>query len=257
MPDDAMPQSAAGNANLLIGGGPEDASQETGVPGEPSVLSGPRGWHSRGYLPHYDGDVATQHVTFHLADSLPTEVVQRLDEDLRRVPSEMQDVERRKQVEAWIDGGHGSCVLRELSIAAMVEGSLQFFDAQRYHLLAWVVMPNHVHVLFQPMSGWGVSTIVASWKKFTARLICDYWRANAANREIGVPRPVWHREYWDRYMRDERHFQQAIEYIHQNPVKAGLVARAEDWPWSSARLSKGGVGENTANREIGVPGATP
>jgi len=45
---------------------------------------------------------------------------------------------------------------------------------------------------------------------------------------------VWHREYWDRFIRNERHFQQVVEYIHQNPVKAGLVERPEQWPWSSA-----------------------
>jgi hypothetical protein len=46
--------------------------------------------------------------------------------------------------------------------------------------------------------------------------------------------PVWHPEYWDRFIRNERHFQQAVEYIRQNPVKAGLVRKAEDWRWSSA-----------------------
>jgi REP element-mobilizing transposase RayT len=241
-----------GNANLLIGG-LQAASQETGGPKVPRE---PRGWHSRGYLPHYDGDVATQHVAFHLADSLPTEVVQRLEEEVKTVPVERQDVERRRRVEAWIDSGHGSCVLRESSVGRMVEDSLLFFDAERYHLLAWVVMPNHVHVLFQPMNGWSVSTIVASWKKFMARMICEHWRASGANREIGAPSPVWHREYWDRYMRDEHHFRQTLEYVHQNPVRAGLVAKPEDWPSGSARLGGPGGSQRTANREIGVPGST-
>ncbi|MBI3987652.1 MAG: transposase [Lentisphaerae bacterium] len=225
-----------------------NVSREAGVPG----------WHSRGYLPHYDSDVTTQHVTFHLADSLPREVVLRLEEELKAVPPGRQDVERRKRVEAWIDGGHGSCLLREPSIARMVESSLLFFDAQRYHLLAWVVMPNHVHVLFHPMNDWRVASIVASWKKFTARKICDCRKTGKANLEIGapgsgVPGPVWHREYWDRYMRDERHFRQAMEYIHENPVKAGLIEKAEDWPWSSARFFIPG----NANRSIGVPGSSP
>ena len=56
----------------------------------------------------------------------------------------------------------------------------------------------------------------------------------AANTES--PGKVWHREYWDRFIRDDRHFQSVVEYIHHNPGKARLVARAEDWPWSSARL---------------------
>jgi type I restriction enzyme R subunit/putative DNA methylase len=110
------------------------------------------------------------------------------------------------------------------------EGSLLAFDSERYRLLAWVVMPNHVHVLFQPINGWTVAKIVASWKKFTARKICEYRRNGAA----GAGHPVWHREYWDRYIRDQNHLAQAIEYIHLNPVKAGLVATLETWRWSSA-----------------------
>lgn len=189
-----------------------------------------------------------------------------------------------------------SCQLQEFQVAdgeyvrarlsfCTIRGSLLFFDSQRYHLLAWVVMPNHVHVLFQPMSDWSVAKIVASWKKFTARKICDYLRnatlqsgsLKSANQEISVPRanqeigvsrvnlsigvprvpPVWHREYWDRFIRDNNHFQQAVEYIHQNPVKARLVEKAEDWPWSSARFSKGcACGHEFANREIGVPGGS-
>ena len=266
-----------GNANLQIGR-INNATRESGAPGKNATLEsgGPR-WHSRGYLPHYDGEEAIQHVTFHLSDSLPKEVVFRLEEELKVVPPEKQDEERRKKVEDWIDAGHGSCVLREPDIAQMVEDALLFFDAQRYRLIAWVVMPNHVHVLFQALQGWTVSEIVASWKKFTARKINEYLRKTSfpgnanlqiggsgkpgnANLQIGavhsaalesgdpgVPR-VWHREYWDRYIRDNNHFKQAVEYIHQNPVKAGLAAKAEDWPWSSARHN---AGKRNANLEIG------
>lgn len=224
----------SGNANLRIANlpiGDVQAAQESGDPF----------WHSRGYLPHFESSQAIQHVTFHLADSLPKEALEQLEDELRKVPAEKQNMERRKRIEAWIDAGHGSCVLREPAIAAMVQNSLLFFDAQRYCLLAWVVMPNHVHVLFQPMSCFTVAKIIASWKKFTARKVCDLRRANAGNANLPIGESgnasarVWHREYWDRFMRNEQHLQQAIEYIHHNPVKAGLVAKAEEWPWSSAR----------------------
>jgi putative transposase len=225
-----------GNANLLIGD--IKAAPESGDPGDDPH------WHSRGYLPHFESPQVIQHVTFHLADSLPKEVLEQLEDELRTVPVEKQRIERRIRIEAWMDAGHGSCALREPAIAAMVQNSLLFFDAQRYRLLAWVVMPNHVHVLFQPINGFTVAKIVASWKKFTARKICDFRRATAGNanlRSANLPigdinnpsNRVWHREYWDRFMRNEQHLQQAIEYIHQNPVKAGLATKAEDWPWSS------------------------
>ncbi len=251
-----------GNANLPIGvssssptGAVNDAIQENGAPR----------WHSRGYLPHFESSDVIQHITFHLADSLPQTALLRLESELKFLPAEKRDSERRKRVDAWIDAGHGSCILRRPAIAAMVQGSLLAFDSQRYRLLAWVVMPNHVHALFQPMAGWTVAKLVAAWKKFTARKICDARRntasgANAnsfpgnANLPIGdsssarigaLPNPnlpiaaaptgpVWHREYWDRFIRDRTHLLQVIEYIHLNPVKAGLVSTPQSWPWSSA-----------------------
>src|SRR5450759_2591517 len=92
-----------GNANLPIGGG-KDANREIGVPGA--------AWYSRGYLPHFESSEATQHVTFHLADSLPQTVLLRLEAEMKALPAEKRDVERRKRVDAWIDAGHGSCVMR-------------------------------------------------------------------------------------------------------------------------------------------------
>jgi REP element-mobilizing transposase RayT len=244
-----------GNANLPIGGqrnaiqenGAPRSLQGNGVPGVPGPV-----WHSRGYLPHFESSEATQHVTFHLADSLPQTVLLRLEAELNTLPTEKRDVERRKRVDAWIDAGHGSCALRKPGIADMVQGSLLTFDSERYRLLAWVVMPNHVHVLFQPIKGWTVAKIVASWKKFTARKICDDRRDSGQETSAHV----WHREYWDRYIRDRRHFEQTVEYIHLNPVTAGLVVRAASWRWSSAYFGKGGSLKvpDDANREIGVPG---
>jgi putative transposase len=227
-----------GNANLPIGGlngakiaGERNAIQENGAPR----------WHSRGYLPHFESSDVTQHVTFHLADSLPQTALRRLEAELKSLPAGKRDVERRKRVDAWIDAGHGSCILGKPAIAAVVQGSLLTFDSQRYRLLAWVVMPSHVHVLFQPMNGWTVAKIVAARKKFTARKICDDLRntgggctPGALISRLAASTPVWHREYWDRYIRDKTHSTQAIEYIHLNPVKAGLVSTPERWRWSSA-----------------------
>jgi REP element-mobilizing transposase RayT len=220
-------------------------------------------WHSRGYLPHFESADVIQHVTFHLADSMAKEALQQMEEEITLLPPRQRDSERRKKADAWIDAGHGACMLRAPATAGMVQNALLFFDAQRYRLLAWVVMPNHVHTLFQPLGEWTVAKIVASWKKFTARRIPVNAPVNApgnapgnANLLIGVfpaavPRaPVWHREYWDRYIRDEYHLQQATAYIHQNPVKAGLAAKAEDWRWSSAFAQN-------ANQEIGVPKGAP
>ena len=247
-------------------------AEASGQVGDPS----PKGWYRRGYLPHFEGE-AIQHVTFHLADSLPVDVLRRLTaeveaaaereglEDVRKSQSgDWRSREYRIRVEAWLDAGHGSCVLAEAAVGAMVENSLTFFDGQRYKLLAWVVMPNHVHVLFQPMDGWSVAKIVASWKKFTATRICAFRReANQeigvpgdpaeANQEIGVPgdpaeanqeigvhgQRVWHREYWDRYMRDRCHFQQAMDYgLHSSESREGGTGEER---WRLAMEQRAGV----------------
>jgi REP element-mobilizing transposase RayT len=183
-----------------------------------------RGWHSRGYLPHCDGRSLVQHVTVHLGDSLPRAVIERIERSLARLGEDQRNVERRKRLHEWIDAGHGRCVLREPPIAEMVQNTFLHFAGDRYQLHAWVVMPNHIHVLFEPLAGWALAKIVASWKKFTARKIRDFLRTadGGANREIGVPGnadlpiglqesgPVWHSEYWDRYIRNERHEQTGV-----------------------------------------------
>jgi REP-associated tyrosine transposase len=253
--DASKPASAPGSADLQIGGAQnalrrnsalrplkQGAILENGAPTAPTTAA----WHSRGYIPHFESAEATQHVTFHLADSLPKAALQRLEAELKFISSEKRDAERRKRIDSWIDAGHGSCVLREPRIAHMVQASLLAFDSKRYRLLAWVVMPNHVHVLFQPMNGWTVAKIVASWKKFTGRRIESWERQSPDWRQLrDPPAPVWQREYWDRYIRDERHLTRTIEYIHMNPVKAGLVAKPKDWLWSSAT-------PGSADLQIGV-----
>ena len=176
------------------------------------------GWRSRGYLPHFDGASVQQVVSWHLADSLPLDVAERL-------ANTADDAETRKHYEAYLDAGHGSCVLRDPACATIVQDALLHFDDERYRLLAWVVMPNHVHVLVEPMAGHGLADLMHSWKRHTSRLI---------NQQLGKSGPLWRREYWDRYIRDERHFAAAVAYIENNPMKARLVAVATDWPWSSA-----------------------
>ena len=111
----------------------------------------------------------------------------------------------------------------------MMTETLEKHDPERYRLIAWCVMPNHVHVLIAPKES--LFKVVQSWKSYTGR-----W-AMRKNAELGlgVPgRAFWMREYWDRYIRDERHFQQVVDYIHRNPVKTGLCREPQDWPWSSA-----------------------
>jgi putative transposase len=213
-------------------------------------------WTDRGYMPHVNSPELVQHVSYHLADSLPKEAVAAMAEQLKSLPPKLRDNEKEKRVAAYLDAGHGSCILRVPELAEMVQETFTHFAGDRYHLHAWCVMPNHVHVLFQPTNGWTMSKIVASWKSYTGRRISAYaktagyaapQRGQNAGLVPGVPSVnptrVWHREYWDRYIRDHAHFATVVRYIHENPVKAKLVAKAHDWKWSSAYRATLGRGE--------------
>jgi REP element-mobilizing transposase RayT len=173
-------------------------------------------------LPHCDKPGLTQFITIRLADSMPVsrraewEIFLKLEDNR----------EKRKQLESYLDRSLGECWLRRPEIAALAENVLLFFEGKRYQLRAWVIMPNHVHVLFDV---WNVplSQLIQSWKRYIAR---------EANKLLGRDGTFWEREYWDTYMRDKPQTMAAVKYIESNPTKAGLVREAKDWPWSSARF---------------------
>ena len=127
------------------------------------------GWHSRGYLPHFDGGVIAQTITFRLADSLPQKGVEKWKRDLTQVAHMNAESALRKRVDAYLDQGYGACALRDARVATMVQDSLFHFDSERYWLSAWVIMPNHVHLLLTPRIEGSLSKIMKDLKSFTSR----------------------------------------------------------------------------------------
>jgi REP element-mobilizing transposase RayT len=113
-------------------------------------------------------------------------------------------------------GGDPAC-------ASIVQKELLRLDGERYRLVAWCVMPNHVHVVIEQQLD--IAGTVRRWKS---------WMAREINGLLGRSGPIWRREYFDRFARDEKHLQTMIQYVEANPVAAGLVASAVDWRWSSA-----------------------
>jgi len=196
------------------------------IPGCADVPSAPRGWHSRGYLPHFDAEDTIQFITFRLHDSVPARVIEQWKQELNwregLAADSKEAVALRKKIEEYADRGKGACYLRDERIAELVQNALKYFDGERYRLIAWCVMPNHVHVLIETMNC-SLSSIIHSWKSFTA---------HKANEILGRRGRFWMPDYFDRFIRNERHFAATVEYIRQNPVKAGLVDAPEKWPWS-------------------------
>jgi REP element-mobilizing transposase RayT len=194
------------------------------------VTSSPKYWHSRGYLPHFDTPRIVQSVTFRLYDSVPLTLVDSWRRDLGWRESLSTDdptaVELRRRIAKYEDEGHGSCWLAQPEIARLVEDALLHFDGERYRLLAWCVMPNHVHALVEIRERFPLASVVQSWKSFTSK---------AANALLGRGGKFWMHDYFDRYIRDAHHLARAVAYIEENPVKAGLARAAHEWRWSSAR----------------------
>ncbi|MFT3744473.1 MAG: transposase [Pyrinomonadaceae bacterium] len=183
----------------------------------------PKGWHNRGYLPHYDGRVY-QFITFRLHDSLPQTVLRYFEEEARLGSFERNSREFRIKIEEYLDTGMGDCILKIPTVAEIVENALFFYDGVRYRLIAWVIMPNHIHLLLIPLEGVSLSEIMRNLKGFTARMI---------NKHLGLNGPVWQPDYFDRYIRDEDHYNKTVRYIENNPVNAKLVEKSRDWRFSS------------------------
>ncbi len=180
--------------------------------------------HTRRNLPHWEQEGATYFVTFRLADAVPAELARQWRKELetwRKFNPQPWDAktsyEYRKRFfesrEQWLDQGHGGCVLRNAGAAEIVAEGLRHFDGERYHLDAFVVMPNHVHTIVQPRPGYSLKDILRSWKSYTSRAI---------NKSLERTGSLWMEESFDRIVRDWDALASYRDYIARNPEKAGL-----------------------------------
>jgi REP element-mobilizing transposase RayT len=172
---------------------------------------------SRGRLPHLESENGIYFITFRLGDSLPQSVLTSLQITYSRDPDAAR--KRVRDVESVLERGHGACYLKRPAIAQVVAETLQKFDGERYRLFAWCIMPNHVHVVCQPLLSFDLDDILQSWKSYTAQ------QANGILNRKG--KVFWQREYFDHLIRDDGQFDRAIRYTVENPIKAGL----KDWRW--------------------------
>ena len=184
-------------------------------------------WHRRFHsVPHRENK-ALQSITFRLYDSLPKEVIEeiKLKLDINEDDDSCDSIQYqrlRQKIAEYEDAGYGQCFLRDERIAAIMQDTLKHFDGERYQLMCWCIMPNHVHVLIEVNEGWSLSRIMHGWRSYTAK---------EANRILGRTGKFWMEEYYDRYIRDDNHLQQTINYILNNPANAGL----DEWPWVGER----------------------
>ena len=171
------------------------------------------------YLPHWHQQGKTQFVTFRLADSLP----QNKLKDLLKIRADFESrypkpwTDKVKQLyhrfvgpvsERLLDNGYGSCILKYPELRKYLTESFFYADGKRYDLLAYVIMPNHVHVLMSDLIGEDVNDILKSIKQFSA---------NRINKQLHRRGELWMHENFDRLVRSEDHLKYCIDYIISNP----------------------------------------
>ncbi|HKS36236.1 MAG TPA: transposase, partial [Verrucomicrobiae bacterium] len=177
-----------------------------------------------GWLPHWRQQSKLYFVTFRLNDSVAQGDLSAWREEKRiwesHHPKPWTDADWAEyhqrfteRMEQLLDAGYGSCALAKPEVGERVEAALRHFDGSRYRLGDFVVMPNHVHVLVQPAGDAELSTIMHSWKSFTAK------RANA---RLGTSGIFWRDEYFDHLVRSEAQHEKFRAYIHENPIGPGL-----------------------------------
>ncbi|MFN9409677.1 MAG: (E)-4-hydroxy-3-methylbut-2-enyl-diphosphate synthase [Akkermansiaceae bacterium] len=193
------------------------------------------------FLPHWKIDSGTYAVSFRQADSLPTvvlnryreardlilekiEILTKLDssrsqlDDLSSLREELNHLET-SIIEPALNQGYGSCLFNNNQNAELVANALKHFDGTRYDLLAWCIMPNHVHVILKLAKGEELDKILHSWKSFTSHEI---------NKLNGTSGSIWQKESYDHLIRDGKDFRNQIDYVLNNPTKAGF----SNWQWT-------------------------
>jgi len=184
------------------------------------------------HLPHWTKQNAIYAVTFRLADALPVHILaewqtvrdeltsgaKRQNRPLTFDETQQLDELHSEKIERFLDSGFGACWLKRGDVAQIVDETLRHFDDERYHLLAWCIMPNHVHALVQPMTGYDLPQILHSWKSFSSTEV---------NRLLGRTGSFWQTESYDRLIRNVDELRNHAKYIYENSSAAGL----ENWTW--------------------------
>ena len=170
-------------------------------------------------LPHWHQDGKTQFVTFRLADSLPQDKVAEIKglisnfEILHPKPWDKNTVSEYNKLvgpilERNLDNGYGECVLGDEAVRGIVEEAITRCDGDTYEVLAYVIMPNHVHILVNMSAERTLGMFIKYIKGSTSHKI---------NQLLNRQGALWMRRYFDRIVRSEDHLKHYIHYIYNNP----------------------------------------
>jgi menaquinone-specific isochorismate synthase len=164
---------------------------------------------NRGYLPHLEIEDGIYFVTFRLADSLPKQKCDYLKYQRQNIINTAKQFGREltldekntlrklfsQKIDGLLDAGSGNCMLSKAAVAQIVRDSFHYFEGIRYSLIAWCIMPNHVHVVVKVTKEHTLSQIIHGWKSYTSK---------KANKVLNRSGSFWQREYYDHLIRDEK-----------------------------------------------------
>jgi REP element-mobilizing transposase RayT len=181
-------------------------------------------------LPHWTKDSAIYAVTMRLIDSMPQSQLDewKRERDFLNREAELDkltDAEFKRlmhlhseKLQQYLDAGYGECLLEDERVSKAITDSMRHFDGKRYVLHGYCVMPNHAHLVIEPIAGCDLLKILSSFKRFTA---CE------ANRILERSGDFWLSESYDHLIRGVADYGHALDYLWNNPEKAGL----SEWKW--------------------------
>ena len=200
-------------------------------------------------LPHFQPSDSIYFVTFRLVNSLPKNVVEELRNENRKFQTEVNMLKdynkkrklienHRKQYFLKFDqlldkNNKGSLWLKEDKIAAIVSESIHYRNGKKYDLLSYCIMPNHVHILFD-VTRFAESSrnSVSTYNLVKLMQGLKIHTAIESNKILNRAGQFWHHESYDHIIRDSNELVNTVNYILQNPVKAGFVSDYKDWKWT-------------------------
>lgn len=196
------------------------------APKERTLPEDPSRW------PHY--------ITLRLPDALPRAIMEAWHDDVDRRIHILSDMKGRAlqpeeertliqrtigRIERFLDSGRGTCLLSDERAAGLVESVLWAGDHDRYHLHAWCVMPNHVHVLVTPFPKVKLEEILQEWKTESTRWV---------NQELRRSGALWHPDVIDHPIGHPADFTRLCSAVSENALRAGF----HDWPFAGQESRK-------------------
>ncbi|MDI6768406.1 MAG: hypothetical protein QMD04_01865 [Anaerolineales bacterium] len=203
-------------------------------------------------LPHWHPEGQMFFITFRLANSLPAHIIQELEEERERerqaIRAEFSGAQQRDELykldkkyfgrfDAWLD----RCIeesprwLADENIARIVAEQIHALDGERYRLVAYCIMSNHAHVLtdtaeqgFKPTH----NGVTAPYPLADTLKLLKGRTARYCNQALKRSGNFWHHESYDHVVRDQKEYERIVWYILNNPVKAGLVEKWEEWKFA-------------------------